>query len=35
VDEKEIHACMRARRRLIINSSMPLVELGGVEKQAI
>jgi hypothetical protein len=26
--EKETHACMKARSRLIINSSMPLVELG-------
>ena len=25
---KEIHACMKARRHLIINSSMPLGELG-------
>ncbi len=30
--EKETHACMKARSHLIINSSMPLVELGRVGK---
>lgn len=26
--KKETHACMKARSRLIINSSMPVVERG-------